>query len=271
MKPRTIHSPLITDFINNVTYQIFINGEQNDYTPIGSGVIVKFDSKLYILTASHVSKELTQGFFILTKDNELLPIRGKIMSTDYQKDSQIDISYIRLDLPQNDLKYLNHFNIQVSHEMISPSSYFVCGYPAFNTKFKKGALVKTGASGYYLPSSKDKVYNYHNFNKKLFYSLDFKGSGKDLSTNEKTKIVMKQNGLSGGGLWHIHHKVSEHEKDQLIVTLIGIMTDQRRNKYSCLIGNKIDSVIHSIARFENSIDAKKLIQDSDENFIINIE
>ena len=55
-------------------------------------------------------------------------------------------------------------------------------------------------------------------------------------------------GLSGCGLWLMMPNMSDNSYDY---RLVGIMTDYRKGKYYCLIGNKIHLLIEALSFFEN--------------------
>lgn len=259
---------LIAGFVDKVTCQFFIKGGRLNYTSFGTGVFVQFGTDLYIITASHIAEKINDGLYIFIGAEKLIEIKGAHLTTDYKKDHKVDIAFISI---KNNLKSLllesfnslKPFNIQISHTMTPTDNYLVFGYPEVNVRKNKERFISTHPTGHLLNPSSEKVYNYHKIDKRLYYVLDFKGSGEDMITGKMIKGFFYQNGLSGGGLWNINRKPLTENKQEVKVTLIGIMTDQLTNKYSCLIGNKIDPIIHAISKYENNIEARNLIANSD--------
>jgi len=97
--------------------------------------------------------------------------------------------------------------------------------------------------------SKEEVYEYYKFDIHKDYILDFAGRGIDLQTDEKSGKISDPNGMSGCGLWLLTEKPSTDTYD-LQYHLIGIMTEFRKGKYHCLIGNRIELVISALIDLE---------------------
>lgn len=79
------------------------------------------------------------------------------------------------------------------------------------------------------------------------------GKGTNLTDAEKTKINDKFHGISGCGLWLIF-TYKDGEEHKVDYRLIGIMTEFRKGKFYCLIGNKIQLVVDAL----NSLEGLKI-------------
>jgi membrane protease subunit (stomatin/prohibitin family) len=79
--------------------------------------------------------------------------------------------------------------------------------------------------------------------------MEFKGKGVDIKTGRSLKFKTEHYGLSGCGLWltFMNHDGTKFNSE---AKLIGIMTEFRRGKYDCLIGNKIEVILIALQEFE---------------------
>jgi len=237
------------------TCQFFTRGE-NGLEPFGSGVLVKSKKKHFILTASHVAEYLEkddENLFIKVGHNKFINVVGKIWMTEIEKSKEVDVAIIRIDDKMLPALSKPYFFLPISKfrkhdKMYNTPQYAIVGFPAVNVKRENGFL-ETGAAIYVTLPSKEKVYKYYGFDPEHFYILRMEGKGKDLDTGDKTKINDKFHGISGCGLWLMFtYKVGgEHKVDY---RLIGIMTEFRKAKYYCLIGNKIQIVVDALIKFE---------------------
>jgi len=238
------------------TCQFFIKSG-NELKPFGSGVFVKSENKHFILTASHVAELLennNENLFIKVDHKNYINVLGQIWMTEIEKSNSIDIAIIRIDeqmLPALSKPYifLPISKFRKHDKLLNAPHYAVIGYPSINVK-KENGFLETGATIYLTSPSKEKVYKYYGFDPKHFYILEMEGKGNDLTTGNKSKINDKFHGISGCGLWLMftHKEEKEYKVDY---RLIGIMTEFRKGKYYCLIGNKIQIVIDALIKLED--------------------
>ena len=92
---------------------------------------------------------------------------------------------------------------------------------------------------------------------KDFFILDMKGKGTDISTGKPSKIDDQFYGISGCGLWFLIFNNNPTTGElSLDYRLIGIMTEFRKGKYYCLIGNKIRLILNAMT----AIDGLKFVE-----------
>lgn len=239
----------ISNEILHHTCQLFKKTKEG-MRPHGSGVLVEIKDEVVLLTASHV----TDG----VSDNDQLYFRihggyvscvGGLQETDISIDETIDLAYVILDREvaenlRKGYRILPVSKIRRHNELLDAGQYCVIGFPEKNQKVESGVL-RTGASIFILEPSSDKVYRYYGFEKRACYILDLKGKGKDFKTGEISKIDTNVYGMSGCGLWLmlVEQVGEEYNVDY---RLIGVMTEFRKGKYHCLIGNRIELIMSQL-------------------------
>ena len=234
----------------------FFSNKEGKMKPFGSGVCVKSENDYFIFTASHVTQNMSDDnqLFIRLGKNRFVSVIGCLRETDLAKSNNIDLSYIKIDERIiNDLdgpyKFLPFSKI-ISHEKLLDSyQYCILGYPEKNIKYDKDGALRTGASSWYTKPLSIKAYKHYNCDPNLFYVLEMKGKGFDIQTGEIKKVNSHFYGTSGCGLWLLNYSQNENEIS-VDYKLIGIMTEFRKGKYYCLIGNKIKIIMEAISRFE---------------------
>jgi hypothetical protein len=244
---------LTSEVIGPCTSQIFEN-KDNEMQPYASGVLAQLGGNYYILTASHVTEDWSDDHPLYLKiHGGYISIVGIVRETDIEKSDNIDLAYIKLeDAVVEELKKGNKFitidKFTLHLKFLDTMQYCIFGYPVVNQKREEGVL-KTSGMAYYVQGSKPIVLDYYKLNPKTHFALDFKGKGVDIKSGEKIKFKGVHYGLSGCGLWLIKmNKVDAVYKGD--VRLIGIMTEFKRDKYDCLIGNHIDIILEAQKKFE---------------------
>ncbi|MEP3209539.1 MAG: hypothetical protein ABJN95_10140 [Maribacter sp.] len=238
------------------TCQFFVKGKIG-LEPFGSGVFVKSKEKHFILTASHVADYMendTDDLYIKVGHDKYINVIGQLWLSDIDKSKNIDVAIIRMEEEMLPDLLKVYFFLPISKfrkhdKLIYAYHYAVVGFPSVNQKIENGRL-KTGAEIYLTGPSKDKVYKFYGYDPKHFYVLKMEGKGKDLESGEKSKVNIKFGGLSGCGLW-LMLPYKNGAKHIVEYRLIGIMTENRKGKYFCLIGNKIQIVVDALIRLEN--------------------
>ncbi len=247
---------LIEGDIGLCTCQLFKHDLVNGVRPFASGVFVFLGESFYLLTASHVIEEWSDSnrLFVKVKD-DYVSIVGKGCGTELGKEESSDTAYIKLKPELVQLlvqwyRFLPYHRFLHGGKVFDEANYCAFGYPVINKK-KEGDKVKTFGSAYYMRPLEDRVYEYYKFNPLSHYILEFKGKAVNIKTGETDKIKTEHYGLSGGGLWYINMEFDE-DKDEIVseAFLIGIMTEFRRNKYDCLIANRVEIVLGLICNNE---------------------
>ena len=241
--------------IHKHTIQFLAKGGKFGHRPYGSGVLVFADNKCLIITAAHVTEDFENTPLFVTSNKGIIPIVGDLRETDLVKDRTTDLAYIILDdtiasilvqtydfLPVSKISYL--------HIPVIANRYLVVGYTEVNIRaVKEEKTIYAGSSIFLLTMSKEEVYDYYKFDKHKDYILDFAGKGIDIQTDEKSGKIVDPYGMSGCGLWLLTEK-PDKETLNLQYNLIGIMTEFRKGKYHCLIGNRIEIIITALIDFE---------------------
>jgi hypothetical protein len=225
--------------------------------PFGSGVLVQLHGVHFIFTASHVADHLEQ------KDNDLhirvshksyINVLGEIKSTVIEKSQGLDMAYIKLDkqmLPplSKPYRFLGIDKISKHLLNLQGMNYCVLGFPETNVKFDSGQM-ETGATFYLTSSTNEKPYEYYELPKENHHVLLMKGKGTDF-TGERKEVNTHFYGISGCGLWLLLYYQDEETKEYSIdYRLIGIMTQFRKGKYFCLIGDKIHRILEAVEKIE---------------------
>ncbi len=245
---------LMRDEIGPHSCQLFEQGDGKQMKPYASGVLALLGDKHYLLTASHVTENWSNDHQLFTRTPKgYVSIVGDLRETDIEKSNGLDLAYIKLDnqvIPAIEAghKFLPISKFRKHSKLLDSTQYCVIGFPTINKKFVDGKL-KTGASGYFLHPSSDKVYDHYGLNPNTHFVLEMKGKGTDLITGQIGKFKTGAHGLSGCGLW-LTLLNSNGDSFSADFRLVGIMTEFRKSKYHCLIGNRIDVILDALQKYE---------------------
>ena len=241
---------LISNHLLHYTCQFFEKDQTAGMKPFASGVLAILGDSYYILTASHVTDYLhdDQQLYLRIQKG-YVSVVGDLRDTDIEESGGIDLAYIRLDekiVPDllKAYQFLPLSKFRRHLKLLDAAQYCIIGFPVKNQKKVDGKLL-TGASVYVVQPSHIKVYKHYGFNEESSIIMEFKGKGADLKTGELKKIKSDFYGLSGCGLWLIilEHDGKTYTSD---FRLIGIMTEFRKDKFFCLIGNRIEIILHDL-------------------------
>jgi len=190
--------------VDKYTYPVFTD-KNNKPDLIASCLILEVESKYYLVTASHVVKNINTTFVIGVEGN-LLPITGEfICSNSFQDKSSVgnfDIAYIELDselISKNKIIPLGQNKLIMFDRQNSPPIAFIHGFPNSRNKQKK-ALWNT-------QKFKLKAYAYAGIIDINFKDWDKYNKRKDNHTCMSYRATSTNNipthprGISGGGLW----------------------------------------------------------------------
>ncbi len=229
------------------TIQLFRRISNEIFKPHATGVLFKSPNGYFLLTAAHVL-ETTPLFAV--SDNYIQLLSGEYEEIDNKPKGTIDIGYIKLDenaisFLMNNYQFLTKDDLYLSHAPARALQYVVIGFAERDTKINtKENQIWSMASYFNLRIAKDEVYNYYELEKSRQYALDFKGKLENYRTGFKEKIYDPY-GLSGSGLWILVQKRNAERYD-FQLRLIGIMTELRKGKYHCLIGNRIELFLREL-------------------------
>lgn len=242
----------ISHLIAEHTVQLLVKGgkyAQYGYSPLGSGVLAFIGNKCFILTAAHVTEEISENHLYFLIDNDFIPVQGVLCETDAEKD-KIDMAYIMLD---DEIAYrMAHYHtflprnkIKTAHARDFRDNYLVLGYPATNVFVNKNdKKITLGSSSFLIKEADEKVYKHYKFEKNKHYVLEFSGKGTSLKNGERIKNPELW-GISGCGLWFIEYEILDNVC-QATYSLVGIMTEFKKGTFFCLIGNQIDIILAKI-------------------------
>jgi hypothetical protein len=248
---------LITEKLIRHTCQFF-EKDNDGFKPYGSGVFAFIHETHFILTASHVAKAFsddTKDLFIRVGEKKYINVLGEIKLTDLDSSSGVDLAYIKIDQSMVEplsivYEFLKIDKVRKHNKMLDAMNYCVIGFPENNVNRNNGFL-NTGASAYFTVPSNNNPYEYYKYSKDDWFIVDIKGKGTDIKSGEVRKINTHFNGISGCGLWYfvidIDQSTNEYDYDY---RLIGIMTEYKKGKYFCLIGNKIHLIIEAFRAIE---------------------
>lgn len=247
---------LISEKLVRHTCQFFEKGEDG-LKPFGSGVFALIHDTHFILTASHVAEALKddKDLYIRVGKKSYINVLGEIKFTDLDKSQGIDIAYIKVDSQMIEPLSKPHLFLTIDkirrhNNLVNAMNYCVIGFPENNVRKDKGYM-DTGAAAYFTTPANDKPYINYGYDKKDWFIVEMKGKGTDIKTGLKGKVNTHFNGLSGCGLWYLII-----EQDQITgeyfcdYRLIGIMTEYKKGKYFCLIGNKIQLLLDALRVIE---------------------
>ncbi|MCG3165543.1 MAG: hypothetical protein POELPBGB_01311 [Bacteroidia bacterium] len=229
----------------------FLKQEGEKVKPFASGVLAKLGGSYYILTASHVIEDWSNQnkLFLEVQPEFYVSVAGKGSGTEIHKDRKIDIAYIKLAKKMIPIlkmwyQFLTISKFLHNRKSVLEANYCVFGFPSQLSKTKNGVF-KSKAVGYHLKPIPDKVYRHYGFDFLSHYVLEFKGKATNIETGVREKIRTQHYGLSGGGLWYI---TLDFKRNKLIsrAHLIGIMSEFRRDRYDCLVANRIEIILATL-------------------------
>ena len=228
--------------VSKYTYPVFaLTKDKPDL--FASSVVIKFEQKYYLITASHVITEIisTNNSLTIGVNGKYISISGELVCSNGSGKDNFDIAYIELNyqfISEYEIKYLEHRRLLLSNTPVSCDIAFIHGYPNSRNKQKK-ALWNT-------KSFKAKSYTYAGIIKNDFSKWTDFGKRKEnhtcMSYSKKTNknAPLNPTGLSGGGLWIVPNisKVEDFYLDSISV--------EYYEKESVVFSTKIKQIIHFI-------------------------
>ncbi len=243
------------------TIQFFYDNVKGDPSPTGSGLLLKFNNRFFMLTAAHVIAEDYNDLFIILPEKELR-LGGQLFSTPLppsgrREDDKIDIAVLELNNETvkeigEDFSYISVDEIGLSHKcIIDQQKYLTVGYPASKTKkiWNKDEISAL-LYPYVSEVADDFDYKRFGFSKNTHIAIRFDGYITYLN-NDNKQIAPKLNGISGCGLWYLDNFPStDQDKNKL---LIGFILERRREEGNkALVATRIDLVTEFIRQHFNA-------------------
>lgn len=250
-----IYNRIISEKLLDHTCQFFIK-KSDGLRPYGSGVFVLIHDVHFIFTASHVANALSDketDLYIKIGIDEYINVIGRLKYTDTNQVSGIDLAYIKLDKEMIPALVKNYNFLTIDkirrHDRLleGAANYCVLGYPENNIETNDKELL-TSAQAYFTLPTNDNPYKYYKLSKVDWIIVKMSGKSQDVETKERLPMNSHLHGISGCGLWLLMPNMTDNSYDY---RLIGIMTEYRKGKYYCLIGNKIHLVLEALELFEN--------------------
>lgn len=234
----------------------------------GTGVLLKYIGKHFLLTAKHVVNDVEENnlLYFRSGSNGYLSISGKVGMMDTELDSKIDLAFIELGEENiasinaiRNKKFLTPEHVGAGFKLATKETIIACGFPDQTTKVDKKTLEPYVVGQYkFLPHVENGIYEHYNYDPQIKVGLSYHGKSFNLKTNEKINKV-EPHGMSGGGIWKVG---VEHFIDEDLVRyhLIGIMTNVENYKYHVIWSTRIELLMEFISNsygLETSIESSK--------------
>lgn len=223
------------------TYPIFISDLYGKPELIGTSVIIELNSKYYLITASHVIRDVlnAKSPFIIGVNTKYVDIQNEFVYTTGNSDKDhFDIAFAELGkkfIESHNIYALGSNNLVTGQKFPSIHIGFIHGFPSSNNKQSK-ALYKTTAF-------KVKAYAYGGVIKDDFEDWDkfkkLKNTHTCMTYGNKSdgNIPIYPRGISGGGLWIIPDSSKPYN-----FYLDAIFIEYYKN-YSITFSTKINKII----------------------------
>lgn len=221
----------------------------------GTGVLLKYIGKHFLLTAKHVIEDVSEEnlLYFRSAPDEYLSITGIVGMMDTENDSEIDLAFV--EISEENVKHLNAI---INQKFLTPDhvgagfqpapneTIIACGYPDKKTQVDKKSLELNVVGQYkFLPHVEDSIYEHYKYDKQTKIGLSYHGKSFDIKTNQKINKV-EPHGMSGGGIWKVGVEDLFGE-DLVKFHLIGIMTNVENNKFHVIWSTRIELMMDFIS------------------------
>lgn len=240
--------------IQRSTIQLFMLDDNGDATPTGSGVLISYCDKYFVLTASHVIAQSPHHIWIHTP-NGGENLQGQLCSTnDGSRHAStldpFDFAFVVLDEAiVKSISVTHDFvslaDIDLSHTIVQSRSYASIGFPASKTK-QKWNTDKLVAKPFQYWTEADSSFDLKSIGGSSNTHLAMKFDGKVTSARVPLPHAAPSlKGISGCGLWFLPELLNP--KAAAACKLVGLVTGGGRPKAnSALIAVRIELVVHHI-------------------------
>ena len=231
------------------TYPVFSTAKNNLPELIGTSVVIEIDSRIYLVTASHVITYFTNensAFYIATGDR-FVEIKGNVTRSVNKKIDHFDIAFIEItsDFANlNNIGYLPQSRLMAGRKFHHPELSFIHGYPCSKNKqassLKDGKVFRSYAFSY-AGKINENFKNWSKYNKDPAVHICM-NYGKSVDIYGNNNIPPSPRGISGGGLW-----IMPSMAKPTILYLSGIFIEYwSRDKIS--FSTRIDPIIDFIRK-----------------------
>ncbi len=234
----------------------------------GTGVLLQYIGKHFILTAKHVVNDVNESnlLYFRSGPDEYLSIIGEVGMMDTESDSEIDLAFIELDekivAALNSIinqKFLTPDHVGAGFQPAPDETIIACGYPDETTKVNIKTLDINVIGQYiFLPHVKDDIYEHYKYDRLIKIGLSYHGKSFNIQTNKRSNRI-EPYGMSGGGIWKVGVEDLFGE-DLVRFHLIGIMTNVVNNRHHVLWSTRIELMMDFISHsygLETSIEPSK--------------
>lgn len=229
--------------------------EKSEPYLVGTGVILDFDSQLFIASAAHVfdEKDITTIYTFL--DGNLQIIEGEVYATtkpenDRNKD-KVDVAVFRVNdslMPKFRSSYtpVNIEDIDVHDFPLANKYYAFIGHPKNKTKLKYGTTtIKRETFSYLGTVAPSNAYEQLSISPLFHIAIDFDPK-KCIDENGSKYNFPKAKGMSGGGVWLLED-MTKHSSKSYVNKLVGIGIEDHKEP-KVMVGTRIGAVIEVIKR-----------------------
>jgi hypothetical protein len=222
----------IKGYLNGHTLQLYRYYVRDYCKPIGTAVLLKFNSNFYLISASHLFAENPLSEIVyFDKQNNPNTIGGELIYTKNSEskiNDQVDIAIVKIDdITKSIILDLNHVFFDFGVESLinvypEESLFYVFGFPVNKTKTnKKTKKIKATPYSLITGLSDNKMPEYHED-----YHLQLR-----FTRNKMSRLGLKQPvkapspiGLSGCGVWYLP-TVLNNKVTSMNYLLAGILTE----------------------------------------------
>lgn len=205
----------VQEKLNSFTYPVFVNAKNERPDLIASSVVICLDSRIFLITASHVLDQISNAnspFYIAT-EGKFVALEGQFIRSVNENRDNFDIAFIELDkefVNKNRINFVREKYLMINKKFEQVHLSLIHGYPC--SKNKQGKALNGGTKfqsyAYSYSGKVDKSFNrWEKFEKLPSVHTCMKyGKAKDIHG----KIITPPSpmGISGGGLWLVPNSFS---------------------------------------------------------------
>ena len=238
----------ISNNIRDSTVQFFRGTIKLIPKAVGSGVLLRFTHRYFLVTAAHIGDDIDNIFLLI--DGEALTIGGDVYNTPLppsgkREDDKIDICICELDAGLRDLLLKKHTflelpDLSIDHKLVDHPIYLVVGYPSTKTKPVYGGktIIYTSLTFMTKPFP-DFMYDRFGFDPMITIPFEFDGVVKSTELPDP-HLAPSLEGVSGCGVWCITKITSSPKNNRKLIGIVIERVNQPGQKV--IIAIKIDYV-----------------------------
>lgn len=230
--------------------------------PLGTGVLLEINGKLYLLTAAHVLDNIDIKNFAFWDEQDLVQVSGNAvyLSNRTEGNGTGDIAVWQLsdevtDALKKHYKFLPFDRIKLNHQINTSERYFILGYPVSKTKIRYQTKTITIKSMKYFTCGEvsQRKIEHNQLDSKVNFLLKYHRRKAHTLGNIRSQKehLPDPHGISGCGLWYLD--------DDKVARLVGIMIGYNHPD-SIMIASRIDLATEIIRKsFDSSVPASTTI------------